>query len=383
VVSMSKSKTGNKLEALIRAANAKYGEGTIMTADKYPQLPRVRTGILSLDLDIGGGIPKGRIVIFTGNESTGKSTVAQIAVARFQNTCRTCGGPIAEDRTCLVCKEKGGPHQAFIADLEGTFDGAWFEALGGNLDELYLCQPEFAEQAADVTEAVIRTGEVDIVVIDSLANMAPFKEIEDSAESQHVGIGAKLNNRFLRCVQAGLNSLGMSNLRKPAVIIINQVRERPGVMFGNPEVMPGGRGQRFSASIIVKFFARPSERIYETGGEKRAVGQQIRYSVEKNKTFPPHREGYFILYHDDTEEYGARKGEVDVHTQLIQYGCRYGLIKKAGSWYSYKNVREQGEANFHNALVEQMPEAFEELREALFELLLDVPRANRDVEADE
>ena len=110
-----------------------------------------------------------------------------------------------------------------------------------------------------------------------------------------------------------------------------------------------GRGQRFSASIIVKFFARPSERIYETRGEKRAVGQQIRYSVEKNKTFPPHREGYFILYHDDTEEYGARKGEVDVNTQLIQYGCRYGLIQKAGSWYSYKNVREQGEANFHNA----------------------------------
>ena len=332
------------LKKLIAQANKKYGEGTIILGMDYPDLQRMPTGIFSLDVEIGGGIPKGRIVIFTGNESTGKTSIAKKTIAQFQRTCRNCMGKLGGEEPCC---ENPEPHKAFFVDIEGSFDPVWFSALGGDIDSLYLSQPQFSEQAVDIVEAVIRTGDVDVVVVDSIAMMSPAEEIEKSAEDAIVGLHARLTNRMMRSIQAAFNSLGSQNVRKPSVILINQLREKVGILFGSPTVMPGGKGQRFASSITISFTARPSERIYEMLGKKedrKPVGTIIRFNVDKNKTFPPFKSGQFTLYTDDSEEYGVRKGEIDNEMQIVRYGVRYGLIEKRGSWYSYEGIREQGES---------------------------------------
>jgi len=351
------SKERNNLNGLVGRINDKYGAGTIIKGSDYPNLPRISTGIFSLDVEIGGGIPKGRMVIFKGNESTSKTTTAKMAVVQFQKTCRVCMSEMEIDdegnKVCPTCEDGGVPHKAFFTDVEGTFDPVWFKKLGGDLDELELFQPEYTEQACDVVEAVIRTGDVDIIVVDSIAMMSPAEEIEKSSEDSMIGVHARLTNRLVRSISSGMNHLGMTNVRKPSVILINQLRDKVGVMFGSPETMPGGRGQNFAASITVKFFARPSERVYDEGGEKKPVGQQIRFNVEKNKTFPPHRSGIFTLFTDGTKQYGRRKGEVDNDVQVIKYGILYGLIDKKGGWYSYENIKKQGEQKMIEALLEE------------------------------
>ena len=336
----------SRLDIVLKQIDKKYGKGTVILGSQYPDLPRFSSGIFSLDVEIGGGVPRGRILIMTGSESTGKTTVAKKVLATAQNTCAVCNTHFQADLEtggwqCPKCKDDGRPFKGFYCDIEGTFDPRWFEALGGHPEDLYLFQPEFAEQAVDVIEAVIRTGEVDIVVIDSIAMMSPAVEIEKSAEDQLMGTHAKLVNRMIRAIQAGFNSLGTANTQKPTVLLINQLREKVGVMFGSNETMPGGRGQSFASSITLKFFARPSERLYESIGEKKPVGQQVRFNVEKNKTYPPHKQGIFTLYTDTSEEYGVRKGEIDNTLSILKYGVRYDVITKAGSWFSY--VRDNGE----------------------------------------
>ena len=265
----------SRLDIVLKQIDKKYGKGTVIRGSQYPDLPRFSSGIFSLDVEIGGGIPRGRILIMTGNESTGKTTVAKKVLATAQNTCAECGSHYQADKEtgewqCPRCKDGGRPFKGFYCDIEGTFDPRWFEALGGHPEDLYLFQPEFAEQAVDVIEAVIRTGEVDIVVIDSIAMMSPAVEIEKSAEDQLMGTHAKLVNRMIRAIQAGFNSLGTANTHKPTVLLINQLREKVGVMFGNTRRCREERGQSFASSITLKFFARPSERIYESIGEKKA-----------------------------------------------------------------------------------------------------------------
>lgn len=359
---------GAMLQKLIDQANKKYGDGTIIRGGEYPVLQRMSTGVFALDVEIGGGVPKGRIVIFTGNESTGKTSIAKLTIAQFQRTCRNCMKPlVADQETNTFCCDDPVPHRAFFVDIEGTFDPVWFEALGGDKEALYLCQPQFSEQAVDIVEAVIRTGDVDVVVVDSIAMMTPADEIEKSAEDTIVGLHARLTNRMMRSIQAAFNSLGSQNVRKPSVILINQLRDKVGVMFGSPTVMPGGRGQKYANSITISFTARPSERIYETLGkkdEKKPVGVVVRFNVDKNKTFPPFRNGWFTLYTDDSEEYGTRKGEVDNEMQIVRYGVRYGLIEKSGSWYSFEDVKEQGEQAMGLAIMRK-PELRAKLEEAL------------------
>lgn len=226
----------SRLDVVLKQVEKKYGKGTIIRGSQYPALPRFKSGIFSLDVEIGGGIPKGRILIFTGNESAGKSTVATKIIASAQKTCRECGSELKPNEDgeleCPKCGYGANPLKAFYCDIEGTFDPAWFSALGGQTDDLYLFQPEFAEQAVDVVEAVIRTGEVDIIVVDSIAMMSPAVEIEKSAEDHLMGTHAKLVNRMMRSIQAGFNSLGVDNVHKPTVILINQLREKVGVMYG-------------------------------------------------------------------------------------------------------------------------------------------------------
>lgn len=364
----------DKLDAVLRQIDKKYGKGTVIRGSHYPPVPRVSSGIFSLDYEIGGGIPKGRVLIFTGNESAGKSTVAQKVVAQVQSLCRNCSSELVETeqgKECPKCKEETVYSKAFYCDIEGTFDPIWFRHLGGDPEELLLFQPEFAEQAVDVVEAVIRSGGVDIVVVDSIAMMSPATEIEKSAEDNMIGVHARLVNRMMRAIQSGFNSLGMGNRRKPTVILINQLRERVGVLFGDPYVMPGGRGQSFASSITVKFFARPSERLYESIGDKKPVGQQIRFSVEKNKTHPPHKQGIFTLYTDFSEEYGVVKGEVDNAAQIIRYGIKHGLIDKAGSWYTYRYGDEVLKAQGEDSIVAMLQDNKQILEDLKHQILID------------
>lgn len=351
----------SRLDIVLKQIDKKYGKGTVIKGSDYPKLPRFSSGVFSLDVEVGGGIPRGRVLILTGNESTGKSTVAQKIMATAQETCSICNVGLTVDHEtgeirCPSCEEYR-PFNCFYCDIEGTFDPVWFEALGGNSENIYLFQPEFAEQAVDVIEAIIRTGEVDIIVIDSIAMMSPAVEIEKSAEDHLIGNHAKLVNRMMRAIQAGFNSLGIDNMHKPTVLLINQLREKVGVMFGNPDTMPGGRGQSFASSITLKFFARPSEKLYESIGDKKPVGQQIRFNVEKNKTYPPHKQGIFTLYTDTSEEYGVSKGKVDNSLSILRYGVRYGIVQKAGSWFSYikndgEEIKLQGEDRFIVAMEE-------------------------------
>lgn len=369
----------SRLDIVLKQIDKKYGKGTVILGSQYPKQPRFSSGIFSLDAEIGGGIPRGRILIMTGNESTGKTTTAKRILASAQNTCAECGTPFrAHPETgewcCPNCKDGGRPFKCFYCDIEGAFDPVWFESLGGSADDLFLFQPEFAEQAVDVVEAVVRTGEVDILVLDSIAMLSPAVEIEKSAEDQLMGNHAKLVNRLMRALQSAFNSLGTENKHKPTVLLINQLREKVGVMFGSKDTMPGGRGQSFASSITLKFFARPSERIYESVGDKKAVGQQIRFNVDKNKTHPPHKSGIFTLYTDESEEYGVHKGKVDNVLSIVAYGLRYGVIVKTSSWFTYirnngEEFKYQGKDRFV-AAVEATPGLEEELGEKIMEKVL-------------
>jgi len=344
----------SKLETILKEINKKYGQGTIRTANEFVKLIRVPTSIFSLDAEIGGGIPKGRICIFTGNAGAGKTTVAKKAIVQFQNTCKSCLSLL--DR--CSCGEKL-PHKAVLVDTEGSFDPLWFTALGGNVDELLLIQPEFAEEAVDIVEALIRTGEIDLIVVDSVAMMSPSLEIDKSSEDLLVGTHARLINRMMRSIQAGMNSLGMTNECKPAIILINQIRTNVGVMYGVTDTYPGGRGQLFASSITVKFTVRPSELVPEGGKKKDAdtAGVQIRFKVEKNKTFVPFRSGIFTLYVANSSI--ASKGSFNIEEQIADYGVRYGLIEKSGAWFTFKVSIEgqsigqlQGKEAVVNALIE-------------------------------
>ena len=356
--------SGN-LDTIIASINKKYGDWTIRSASDYPVLPRISTGIFALDAGIGGGVPKGRICIFAGNESAGKTTVAKLTMAQFQNTCKNCLSVIGE---CNCGNTE--PHKAVFIDMEGAFDARWFEVLGGNVDDLLLIQPEFAEQAVDIAEALVRSGEIDIMVVDSIAMLSPADEIEKSSEDLLVGTHARLMNRMMRSLQSGMNSLGMSTDRKPSVILINQIRSKIGVMFGDNTTYPGGLGQKFASSITIRFTARPSERIYLDKNKKEDLAAvQIRFSVEKNKTFTPHQNGLFTLYVSDSD-YGD-KGAVNNEEQLASYATKYGVVEKSGAWLNFNGEQYQGKTALVDALIGN-EEMFSTLKESVMEKVMGV-----------
>ena len=357
----------DNLQAILKSINKKYGEGTIRPANEFPRLPRIPTGVFSLDLEIGGGIPKGRISIFVGYESTGKTTIAKLAMAHAQHICKNCSQHI---EVCNCGNTEA--HKAVFVDMEGAFDPNWFTTLGGNVDDLLLIQPEFAEQACDIVEALVGSGEVDIIVVDSIAMMSPADEIEKSSEQLLVGTHARLMNRMMRSVQSRFNSLGMINERKPAVILINQIRKNVGVMFGNPDTYPGGLGQKFASSITIKFTARAGEHIFSDPGDKKKdiapVGITVRFRAEKNKTFVPFRSGIFKLYVADSPI--ATKGSIDTEDQIVDYGIRYNIIEKSGAWLTVFDKQYQGKQELANELIENK-DLVKQLKDKIMEKVLE------------
>ncbi|AND80176.1 recombinase RecA [Streptococcus pantholopis] len=303
-----------------------FGKGAVMRlGERAEQKVQVMSsGSLALDIALGvGGYPKGRIVEIYGPESSGKTTVALHAVAQAQ---------------------KEGGIAAFI-DAEHALDPAYAQALGVNIDELLLSQPDSGEQGLEIAGQLIDSGAVDLVVVDSVAALVPRAEIDGDIGDSHVGLQARMMSQAMRKLSASINKT------KTIAIFINQLREKVGIMFGNPETTPGGRALKFYASV--RLDVRGNTQIKGTGSSKDTnVGKETKIKVVKNKVAPPFKEAFVeIMYGEGI----SRTGE------LLKIASELDIIQKAGAWYSYNNEKiGQGSENAKKFLSDH-PEIFDEV----------------------
>ena len=313
------------VELAIEQIERQYGKGSIMKLGEAPARvagDAIPTGALALDLALGiGGIPRGRVTEIFGSEASGKTTLAQHIIAETQKT-----GGIA----------------AYI-DVEHALDPRYAANCGVNLRDLLISQPDTGEQALEITETLVRSGAVDVIVIDSVAALAPRAEIEGEMGDAHVGLQARLMSQALRKLSAAISK------SKTAVIFINQLREKVGIIFGNPEVTPGGRALKFYSSVRIDL--RRGDSIKQ-GTE--IVGTKVRARVVKNKVAPPFRSAEF----DIMFKYGISK-----EGNLVDLGVATGLVKKAGAFFAYGDMKlGQGRENAkdylrqHSELASQLEE---------------------------
>ena len=302
------------IDAAMSQIDKQFGKGSIMKlgADSKLNIASTPTGCLGLDIALGiGGIPDGRIIEIYGPESSGKTTVALHCIAEAQ---------------------KAGGTAAFI-DAEHALDPQYAEKLGVNLDDLLVSQPDTGEQALEITEALIRSNAIDLVVIDSVAALVPRAEIEGEMGASHIGLQARLMSQALRKIAGSISKTQCS------VLFINQLREKVGVMFGSPEVTPGGRALKFYASVRLDI-----RRIDSIKQGDQVLGNRTRIRVKKNKVAAPFKEAEFdIMYNGGI----SREGDV------LDVGVNEEIVSKAGSWFSYGDVRlGQGRENAKNFLNE-------------------------------
>ncbi|RUM54372.1 MAG: recombinase RecA [Methylococcus sp.] len=301
------------LAAALLQIDKQFGKGSVMRMGDVSSdgdLEVVSTGSLSLDIALGcGGLPRGRVVEIYGPESSGKTTLTLEVISQVQ---------------------RSGGTAAFI-DAEHALDPAYAKKIGLNVDELLISQPDTGEQALEITDMLVRSGAVDIVVIDSVAALTPKAEIQGEMGDSHVGLQARLMSQALRKLTGNIKR---SNT---LVIFINQIRIKIGVMFGNPETTTGGNALKFYASVRLDI-----RRIGAIKKGDEVVGNETRVKVVKNKVAPPFRKAEFeILYGEGI----SREGE------LIDLGVKYGFVQKSGSWYSYNNDRiGQGKENVREFL---------------------------------
>jgi len=326
--SISQSEKLKVLNSTITGIEKKYGKGAIMKmSDKqHVKVPAIPTGILTLDIATGiGGVPKGRIIEIFGPESAGKTSLTLSIIAEAQ---------------------KAGGVAAFV-DAEHAFDPTYAELLGVNVPELYISQPDDGEQALEITEQLVRSGAVDILVIDSVAALTPRAEIEGEMGDSHMGLQARLMSQALRKLT------GIINKSKTCVIFINQIRMKIGVMFGSPETTTGGNALKFYATMRMDI--RRIETLKKNG---EAYGIKSRVKILKNKIAPPFKNGEFeIIYNKGISKIGC----------LIDAAVDCDIITKGGAWYSYNEIKlGQGKEMAKNTLLES-PELIEEIKELVFE----------------
>ena len=313
------------LEAALGHIEKQYGKGSVMKLGESSanmQVETVPTGSLSLDIALGvGGVPKGRIIEIYGPESSGKTTVALHMVAEVQ---------------------KRGGIAGFI-DAEHALDPVYAKNIGVDIDNLYISQPDNGEQALEITETMVRSGAVDVIIVDSVAALVPKAEIDGEMGDSHVGLHARLMSQALRKLT------GIISKSNCVVIFINQLREKVGVMFGNPETTTGGRALKFYASV--RLDVRRIETL-KVGGE--VVGNRTRVKVVKNKVAPPFKEAEFdIMFGKGISKEG----------DILDLAVLHDIINKAGAWYSYNGEKiGQGRENTKLYLANN-PEVMEEIEQ--------------------
>lgn len=336
------------LDLAVSQIEKAFGKGSIMRLGDIPSrlnIEVISTGSLALDLALGvGGVPRGRVIEIFGPESSGKTTVALHIIAEAQKT-----GGIA----------------AFI-DAEHALDPVYAQRLGVDIDNLLVSQPDTGEQALEIAETLVRSGAVDVVVIDSVAALVPRAELEGEMGDAHVGLQARLMSQALRKLTGAISK------SRTTAIFINQIREKVGVMFGNPEVTPGGRALKFYASVRMEV---KKVDVIKQGTE--VVGNRTRVKVVKNKVAPPFKQAEFdIMYGQGI----SREGE------LLDLGLELGIIAKSGSWFGYNNERlGQGRENAKEFLKEHK-EIAEEIREKIRSMLNSqsvIPKLNATDEFNE
>ena len=314
------------LEVAMSQIEKQFGKGSVMKLGECKQMDveAISTGSLSLDIALGiGGIPRGRIVEIFGPESSGKTTLALHAIAEAQ---------------------KNGGEAAFI-DAEHALDPIYAKNLGVDIDNLIVAQPDTGEQALEIAEALIRSGAIDIIVVDSVAALVPKAEIDGDMGDSHIGLQARLMSQGLRKLAGAVNKT------KTIVVFINQLREKVGIMFGNPETTPGGRALKFYASVRMDI--RKIENIKVNGD---VVGSRTRVKVVKNKVAPPFREAEFDIV------YG--KG-ISKEGNILDLAVNLDIINKSGSWFSYNGEKiGQGRENVKAYLTEN-PKIMDEIEKKI------------------
>ena len=309
------------LESALAQIDRQFGKGSIMRlgSDERAPVEVIPTGSIALDVALGiGGIPRGRVVEIYGPESSGKTTLTLHAIANTQ---------------------RAGGIAAFI-DAEHALDPGYAEKLGVDIDALLVSQPDTGEQALEIADMLIRSGAIDLVVIDSVAALVPEAEIKGEMGDSHVGLQARLMSQALRKITGGLNQT------KTTAIFINQLREKIGVFFGSPETTAGGKALKFYASVRLDI-----RRIETLKDGSEAVGNRTRVKVVKNKMAPPFKQAEFdILYGVGISREGS----------LIDFGVEHGIVKKSGAWYTYEGEQlGQGKENSRNFLLKNTDVAAE------------------------
>jgi len=302
------------LETALAQIDRQFGKGSVMRlgSDERAPVAVIPTGSIALDVALGiGGLPRGRVIEIYGPESSGKTTLTLHAIANVQ---------------------KAGGIAAFI-DAEHALDPDYAQKLGVDIDQLLVSQPDTGEQALEIADMLIRSGSIDLVVIDSVAALVPRAEIEGEMGDSHVGLQARLMSQALRKLTGGLNSTGTS------MIFINQLREKIGVFFGSPETTAGGKALKFYASVRLDI-----RRIETLKDGTDAVGNRTRVKVVKNKMAPPFKQAEFdILYGVGISREGS----------LIDFGVEHEIVRKSGAWYTYDGDQlGQGKENARNFLIE-------------------------------
>ena len=338
-MSGSLEKRTKALEIAISQVDKQYGKGSIMHLDQDQPLAfnkSISTGCLSLDVALGvGGVPRGRVIELYGPESSGKTTLALHIIAEAQKT---------------------GGYAAFI-DAEHALDPTWAEKLGVNTKELLVSQPDHGEQALEITETLVRSGALDIIVVDSAAALVPRAELEGEMGDTHVGLQARLMSQALRKLTGTVSRSGT------AVLFINQIREKIGVVYGNPETTPGGRALKFYTSVRMEI-----RRVTTIKDGQDAVGNRTRVKVVKNKVAPPFKQTEFDIMYNHGISYEG---------DIIDLALKAEVVQKMGSWFSYgDNKIGQGRENAKQFLIDNEKERKEIIKKVKAFIGVDEEKTN-------